>query len=308
MATPIPVSDFRDRVLAFYATEGRRPLTRKKMTQVLGELVGVMGPTATTADITTEAISAWKAAKCPSRAPGTTIGLLSYLRAACSYGDDEGWIERMPRWKRLRPRRTGPPKVGPHLSLAESASLLAHLACESRRGEWACRRLESAVAIALYCGLRRDELLFLRIQDVDLVEGIIEIVPVEERGLKTPGSAQPVGIPPELAPILAAFVQAAGPTWMHPGARRESAWHGGRSGHRPIDDLRRAAAAAGIHRVDWQTLRRTWATHAEQRWGLTDPQIQRVLRHTSPLTSKAHYRAADIANLRAIARRVSYCP
>jgi integrase len=278
------------------------------MTQALGELVEVMGPSATTADLTTEAISLWKAAMCPLRAYGTTVGLLSYLRAACSYAADEGWMDRVPRWKRLRPKRIMPPAIGPHLSLIESAALLGHLASRSRSGEWACRRLESAAAIALYCGLRRDELLFLRIRDVDLEAGIISIVPVDARDLKTAASAQPVGIPPELSPILRSFIPDTGPDWMHPGLKRESAWHGGRPGHRPVDDLRRAAAAAGIPHADWQTLRRTWATHAEQRWGLTDPQIQRVLRHTSPLTSRLHYRAADVANLRDIASRVSYRP
>ena len=184
--------------------------------------------------------------------------------------------------------------------------MLDHLESRSGSGQWRDRRLRAAASVAAYTGLRRDELLFLRLEDIDLSGGLIRVVPTGERGLKTRDSAQPVPIPPELAPILERRIPDSGPGWLLPGVRRESAWHGGQVGKRPIDDLRRAGDAVGIRELSWQSLRRSWATHAESAWCLTDPQIQRVLRHTSPLTSRRHYPAADADNLRAIGSRVSY--
>lgn len=55
----------------------------------------------------------------------------------------------------------------------------------------------------------------------------------------------------------------------------------------------------------WRSLRHSWATHAESRWGLGEAAIQRVLRHTRPLTQR-RYRHADAANLRAIGELVCY--
>ena len=49
--------------------------------------------------------------------------------------------------------------------------------------------------------------------------------------------------------------------------------------------------------VTFQLLRHSWATHAESLWGLSEPLIQRMLRHTTERTQR-HYRHADLDNLR----------
>src|SRR5262249_17692643 len=71
--------------------------------------------------------------------------------------------------------------------------------------------------------------------------------------------------------------------------------------------LQAAAARAGIPGLTWQTLRRSWATHA-QAWGLGSAMIQRVLRHTSGTTSEHWYRRADVANLAAAVKDVEFGP
>ena len=65
---------------------------------------------------------------------------------------------------------------------------------------------------------------------------------------------------------------------------------------------------AGVSTVNHLLRRHTWATAAETYWGLFDPQIQRVMRHATPLTSKQHYRHADLEGMREYTNRVSFDP
>jgi integrase len=94
--------------------------------------------------------------------------------------------------------------------------------------------------------------------------------------------------------------------WYSPGVELERPWAGGRPGHRPIDRLKAAGREVGIEGLTWQSLRTSWGTHAATRWGLTDREIMRVLRHSSPETSRRHYCEVDLANLRLLADRIRY--
>lgn len=312
MADAIPLGEFAEKVRLLYAA--RRPLTRQKMAQVLRELEVTLGRDALTTDLTTERMGLWLALYGSPRDPGTVAGQISYIRAACAWAVEEGWLDRPPAWKRIRPK-VGRRRVGPHQSLEEVRRLLAHLEACATAGAWKEWRLYALVATAVYTALRRAELLFLRVEDVDLVGRIVAVVPIPARLLKTPESEEPVPIPAPLAPIIEGWLEvrrtgdwrAVRTEWLWPGQRGRCAWNGGKCGSRPIDALRNAGKAVGIdpEKLSWQSLRRSWATHAETAWGLTEPQIQRILRHTSPETSRRHYRAADLANLREIAGRVA---
>jgi integrase len=260
-----------------------------------------------TADLTTAGITRWMALACPHRSPNTVIGLLGYVRAVASHAADEGLIDRQPSWRRLRPRRTRPAKVRHHPA-HQVAALLEHLEAGAQSGAWTCRRLHALVSLVAYTGLRRDEALWLRRRDLHLPEGYIEVEPHHRRQLKTLESGQPVPVPPELRPILEAWLPEipAHRPWVIPALRSEGPWHGGGPGRRPIDHLKAAGGKVGIEGLTWRTLRASWATHAESLWGCTEEQIMRVLRQTSPETSRRHYRQADLDNLRAIGARVSY--
>ena len=306
---PIPLLDFQRRVLDYYVAARRKRMTVTRMKQLLGELLSVHDPQSTTADLTTDSVVRWSKKYGSGRSDSTLYGYMSYLCAAWNYAKEERWLNRSPRWKRVRPRVRR--RVGPHLSLAQRRLLLEHLRRRAECGTWSDRRLYAAVAVALYTGLRRNELLYLRLEDVDLVNLMICVVPLSERDLKTEESAQPVPIPPELEPILAAWLGERGADrewcpYVFPGVKRRRPWSGGRCGRRPIDSLRRVGVECGVPVNDWRTLRRSVATAMETAWGRTEGEIKRVLRHTNPLTSLKFYRAADIANLQRIGSHMSY--
>ena len=308
MSSPIPLRDHRAFTLALYHATQKSHATIGKLDQMFRELATSLGPDASTSDLTTAGMTAWLARYGPQRAPQTIIGQLSNLRTICAIAAEEGWLERQPSWKRLRPVCRGPaPERGRHFSRAEIASLLGRLEARvTHLGDWRSRRLYATVATAAYTGLRRNELLFLRLEDIDLLEQIIRVVPLPSRQLKTPESARAVPIAPELAAILADWMPHTGPEWLFPGIKRRTAWHGGKPGYRPADELREACLAAGIPPGTWQWLRRAWATHAESAWLLSDPAIERILGHTTATTSKRWYRRADLDNLRALGQRISY--
>lgn len=310
--TPIPLHDLRKFVIALYVANQMSPRTIGKLKQMFHELDNALGATAATSDLTTAGIVAWKALYASQRAPQTIVGQLSNLRTITAIAVEEGWLERAPTWKRLQPKLPPPPLEDTgYWSLEEVAKLLGYLRLRvTAFGDWKSRRLLAATAVALYGGLRRDELLFLPLDRVELASGLIWVVPHQERGVKRPTTARAVPIAPELDTILADWIPHAGPTWLLPGVKRRSAWSGGKVGYRPSDELRRACLEAKIPPGTWQWARRTWATHAELAWLLSDPAIERVLGHTpgkAPgATSKRWYRKRDLPNLRAIGQRITY--
>jgi integrase len=93
--------------------------------------------------------------------------------------------------------------------------------------------------------------------------------------------------------------------WAFPTRKRSGPWINGSCGSRPVDALRRAGEAAGVTGLTWKSLRHTWATHAETAWGIPELGVQRVLRHTTPLTQR-HYRHPDMVNLRRMVDSVSF--
>lgn len=306
MCRPIPLSEFRLWVRNLYSATGKTKSTVKRLDQMLAELSVALGPAATTADLTTAGIAAWMALFAPRRASATVVGHLSNLRTICAMAWEEGWLERTPAWKRLRPKGR-PPATKRHHSRAELVILLRYLRTRvSLFADWESRRLYAAMAVAIYTGMRRDELLCLRVIDVDLVAGMISIVPLPCRGLKTEASERTVPIPPELGVVLAAWIPFADPLWLFPGIRHRGPWRGGKVGCRPVDALRRACIAAGIAAGTWQWMRRAWATHAETGLLLPDGAIERILGHTTPRVSRKHYCQVDLDNLRAIGRLISY--
>jgi integrase len=301
----VSLAKLRAHVSLVYRASSKTRSTAQKAEQLLGELIAVLGPDATTDRLTTSGIAAWMGLYAPRRAPHTVIGHLGVLRTLCAMAVEEGWLERAPVWKRLRPRAR-PLVEQRHYSLAEISTLLRYLAGRAP-GSWAAHRLYAAVAIAAYTGLRRDELLCLEWGHVDLVAGIISVVPLPGRVLKTARSCRAVPIPPGLRPILEAWRPFATPIHVLPGAKRKGPWRRAKAGRRPVDELKAACAASGIPAGTWQWLRRSWATHAESAWLFSEPAIERVLGHTSPV-SKTWYRRADLENLRAIGQRVVFPP
>jgi integrase len=304
MSTPNPLgySDFTARVLALYAAPLRAHATLTTMHHVL-DLLGRQ-ELLTTADLTTTTIAAYIVRRSSEVCINTIDGELGYLAAACAIAVEEGWLARNPFDSRRLRVRTEEPTLPQHHPLANLVKVLGWLRGRAERDGWPHDRLYVAASVAAYTGLRRDEVLRLRVEDVDLSVGILCVVAKRQtRGqLKTPESAAPVPIPPALGEVLARWLPLCQSEWLVPNRSRTGPWTGGNPGTKPLDRLKQAGQAVGVPGLTWLSLRHSWATHAEV-WGLGEAEIQRVLRHTRPLTQR-RYRHADLANLRAIGARV----
>ena len=172
-----------------------------------------------------------------------------------------------------------------------------------------------------YTGMRKREALNLRVEDIDIPGQVINIVCRSTNALKTE-SSQPIPMVEALASALAEWLphlaipadwpelaQPKGPCprsnptgkrdpgLVFPNTYRTSAWSGGPPGHKPLDRIKRLGQRAGAEGFTILSLRHSFATHAESLWGLSDLQIQRILRHTNTRTQGV-YRHADLANLR----------
>lgn len=304
---------FRTELESLYEPPMRSRNTRNKIRQALALIEGA-GPIATAAELTPSRIGRIvKNMEASTIATATAIGNLSYVRAVCAYAVATGelrsspWSYRRDWLRSFRAGREEDPPPPRHFAAAEIAAVLGLLEREAAGGDWKAGRLEAAVAIVAYAGLRKMEALCLRVADIDLAAGMIRIRKHSRRLLKTRASAQPVPVPGPLAAVLARWLPRLGATeWLIPAVRGLVPWTSGDLGRRPLDFLRAAGERAGVPGLSFQALRHSWATHAEQLWGLSEPAIARVLRHTSTRTSREHYRHADEADLRAIAARIDY--
>lgn len=286
----LPFPEFAGRLLTLYEEPLRAPKTRQRMRQVLG-LLGALPGVATAADLTTDTMARYVACRAVRVCPTTIVGEIGYLRAICSFAVAEGLLERSPQWRRVTPRRS--PPVGPRaLDPTAIRTLLAYLA--SRSLEWKGHRLFALATLVAHTGLRRNEALYARVEDLDLDERLLWVSP--RRRLKTLGSAAPVPLCPDLAGVLRRWVPRTAGGWLFPGARLRGPWVGGMPGCRALDRLQQAARAAGVGHVTWQSLRHTLATHARKRLGLSREQVRDILRHTT-VDTQSHYVHDDCRTL-----------
>lgn len=305
---PIPFDRFRDELLKLYEPPLRAKASFKMMRRSLEVAAECLGEGATTAQLTPDLIGRIVATRPPGHSPYTVNTLLTYLKVACNYALQMGYLRASPFAFRKKWVRLGEPKAKKHHSMEEIARVLALMArdVERKKGwaQWRARRLLALASIVAYTGLRRNEALYLKVADVLLDERLILIVSRENNRLKTARAAQPVPIPEALAGVLADWLPHAHCEWVVPNVYRKAPWTGGSQGHTPLDRMKRLGVRAKVEGFTFQSLRHSWATHAEY-WGLSDTMIQRVLRHTTTRT-QMHYRHADASNLRAIAGGIDF--
>jgi integrase len=316
---PIPWARFRAELLSVYSPPHVAKATRSKMVKVLND-VQALGITST-AEFTTELVARFCAARPPGQSDWTLQSYLMCLRSATNYAAASGYcrispftVRRLSRW--VKPE---PPADKRHLSKQELRALLDLLARDVEQTEgwrqWRARRLQAAVAILAYCGLRKSECLRLHLSDIDLERSVIWLSG-HGRKLKTSGSNKPVPIPNALVPILTSWIahRMDAPfgypmpdtcDWLIPTCNRKSPWVSGHQHGKALYRLKIAAKRVGIEDINFQMLRRSWATHAES-WGFGEALIQRVLRHSSPMTSRKFYRQADCVNLAAATADIDF--
>jgi integrase len=317
---PIRFADFATELLTLYEPPLRSIRTRDKMRFVIRIIAELLGPEGSTADINPRLVARFIAGRPASEVSVTTHFLLGYFRAACNYAKSQGYLVMSPfdyrkKWIKV----TYEPKKRHH-SMEDIRSVLDLLAREAASGsawpQWRSRRLLAVASLFAYTGLRKEEGLRLQVEDVDLERRMIFLMERKGRRLKTEASAQPVPIPDALLPILEDWLSHRmdaedGRTppdcpWLFPGVTRKNPWTSGPMGHRPLDSLKAAGERAGVHGLNFQSLRHSFATHAES-WGLSPAMLQRVLRHTS-LGTQSHYRHADLDNMRSAVDGISFGP
>jgi integrase len=219
--------------------------------------------------------------------------------------------------------KCGKPKGKRHLTRVQCRALLDALAKEKGErqgwGRWKAYRLELAVNIALFTGLRFNELLRLQVKDIDLAARLIRLEPHNERGeFKTEGAEDSVPIPEALVPLIDEWVRRwrlaaphgvripdPAPPWLIPTVSRKAPWVAGSPTSRPLAQLQAVGKRAGIAHVTWHTLRRSLATHLEI-MGVGGAMISRVLRHTSTRTTETFYRRRDEDNLRSALKDLTF--
>lgn len=340
----VPFPTFEAELLLVYSTPSYAKGTKSKMRQVLAELreLGI----ATVDQLTRPLVDRyklWLPAKesRPVKNANTLNSRLSYLRAACHFAEDWGYLERSPFGRQRAGSRTiflrkQKPSAKQHHSREDLARVFAHLRTqiagrlvarplwwpteypagstfppagwaerEAQLELWRLLRLHAFFATALYCGLRRNEALRLHPEDVHL-DGDFPFLDISPRSrLKTEGSAAPIPIPPILVPTLREWLPLCRSEYLFPGTTGTCPWSG-ESGRRPLDELKEAGAAVGVHGLTIQSLRHSWATHSVH-FGLSRSQRQQVLRHTRPMTQD-EYIHPDLPNLAEAVQAVNFEP
>lgn len=304
-------------ILAAYEPPIRAERTYRKLRSILADLGrrGVTAPDQLGVQLVTRLARDLAGSGLRS---ATVRGYLAYLSMVCAYAVAAGYLARSPFefrrnwWAGLESEEEiDPPR---HLPAEAIARVLhqADVEADADAGGWPEARVRALVYTAALTGLRRDELLRLAWAEVDLDRdgrgGMIRLAKGRRRRFKTVRSAQPVPIPPSLAPVLAGWRDRSGsPEWVFPATtRRDRPWTGGNVAGRALGRLQALGRRAGVAGLTFLVLRHSWATHAEALWRLTEPQIRRVLRHTTARTARDWYRHADEAGLRAAVAGVAY--
>jgi integrase len=316
---PIPWPKFRDELLSLYIPPMRAKNTYFGIKSTLG-LLEELGAK-TTADLTPPLVAALVASRPPDK-QRTTHSILRRVRAATRYAEARGYLRSCP--FRARPVgswvRPGPPRVKPHHTREEIRRVLElmRLDIDQRAGwaKWEARRLYAITTLVCLSGIRRNECLFLHVEDLDLDARVVWIQERTGHRLKTEGSAQPVPIPLAAVPVLRdwlihrldrppRFKLPESVPWLWPNHSARNCWTEGSHGSRPHERLRAVGLRAGVPGLGFHSLRRSLAT-AFEGTGLSQALITRILRHTDERTSTTYYQAADVPNLARAVQDFSY--
>ena len=230
----VPYARFRDEVLALYQPPCRRPATRAKVAQVLGELTTHCR---STRDLGPATISSWMAAT-----SGT--GCL-YAPVSVKLASSRLHVWRLPvvhaepiRVPKARPVAAGrrARRVGAvQADTARLRKLAGYWQGPTRKPGRAPGRpygygllsIAGAIpvrAIARFWGLRTT--------DVDLAVGVVKIRSHSRRRLKTGARAAVLPMAPPLAEVLAAWIPLTECEWLFPHKWRTGPWLSGTHGKR----------------------------------------------------------------------------
>jgi integrase len=319
----IAFTSLAEKVLALYAPPMAETATRRQMRQILREL-GELG-LKRSYDLDEQAIARWMTAHVddPKRGPARTESLLRCIRRIVNYGlqkrflrEDPFKIKPLRQWiradagtARRRPKRS---KTG-----AEMRKLLDVVDRHAAAGAWNAGRLQALVYIYAFTGLRRDEALHILARNVNLDARTLKLEPVGKWRPKTVRSARTIPLADPVVEVLRKWLPRCGADpfaspesrqgriWLFMGRRLTAPWRGG-NGYKPIDQIRAAAAEAGIGDMTPIGFRKSLGTNSKA-MGLGGLERAELLGHANKETAEEWYDEERIESMRpGIAKIVSF--
>lgn len=210
--------------------------------------------------------------------PKTINNVLTVLGHLLHVAQERGLIVAVPKIKRVK----APPPKFDFLTFDEADRLVAHA-----EGEW-----RTMILVALRTGLRRGELLGLRWEDVDLVNGRLYVCESYVRGLfGVPKSGKPreVALSDEARRALAAH--------RHTRSERVFCDAEGRPFTQGVmaSQLDRMCRLAKLRPIGWHVLRHSFASHLVMR-GVAIRTVQELMGHASiVITQRYAHLMPDVA-------------
>lgn len=155
---PVPFERLRSELLAFYAPPLRAKATHAGMRRMFKVVAVLLGPDATTADLTPALVGRLVATRPPELSPHSVKSLLTTVKIACNYAVSQGYLRTSPFAFRKNWVRVGDPVRKRHHPIEDIARVLELLAREvgERSGwrRWRARRIQALAATVAYTGLR----------------------------------------------------------------------------------------------------------------------------------------------------------
>lgn len=226
--------------------------------------------------------------------PRTVNSQIGIALSALKWASERGLIDAAPpKYKRLKLNGT---RTRKYLTAFELTKLLTTL----KQPRW--QRLEIVIMLALYAGLRQQEIIWLAWEDVDLADGWLHVRSKPGWSPKSASSERSIPIAHRLAEFLADSPRISR-RWVAPGSPRGDRWcprHLGR-------EARLLFQAAGVDDGGPHTLHRLRGTFATTvlRGGGDLESLREVLGH-SELSVTAGYLAATSESKRRAVLGVSF--
>ncbi len=257
-------------------------IVRKRFTMVWGDLLPE--------EITTLKVEEFQEKSLMTGLSPTTINhRLGIALSAIKWAHDRGLIDTAPpKWKPLKSRGNN------HSRKYLTASELRKLMEKLREPRW--ERLTLIVMLALYAGLRQQEIAWLTWEDIDLEEGWLHVRPKKGWSPKSVTSERSVPIADELADYLTSAPRTCR-RWVTPhmpGKQWDRSWLGA--------ETRRLFKAAGVDDGGPHTLHRLRGTFATTvlRGGGDLESLRQVLGHSALSVTAGYLEATSESKRRAV--------
>lgn len=313
----IPFEQFRRKSLGLYPENVYAGASIRAVLQVLREFDELRTKQGrkivrSSADLTSEAISAWLAAHA-RRSPARNQSLLRTLRPMLVFAVKSGYLPKAADPFELKspnkwawPSSKAMPRRSPMRSkAADQVGVLLRMLDDEASLGWKQARLRALGYSAAFTGLRAREILTLPVACVDLGRRALRVVETETWAPKTIASARAQPIADPLADVLREWIPMCGCAWVFPGVRRVGPWTSGAPGTKALDEIKAAARRAGIGDFTILGFRKTLATHATF-MGITDDERRRQLGHTTVETARRWYEEPVIEEMRPVVNKIRY--